>query len=48
MGGHAEGNTPVTKNEKVNTAIKETEVADSSDEDEDPFIAAEGALLKKI
>lgn len=47
VGGHAGATTPVTKNEKVNAAIKETEVVDSSD-DEDPFIAAEGTLLKKL
>jgi hypothetical protein len=47
VGGRADANTPITKNEKVNTAIKETEVVDSSDED-DPFVTAEGALLKKI
>lgn len=47
VGGHADAGTPTTKNEKVNAAIKETEVMDSSDE-EDPFIAAEGKLLKKI
>ncbi|KAH6614048.1 hypothetical protein C7974DRAFT_69606 [Boeremia exigua] len=47
VGGHTNANTPPMKNEKVNTAIKETEVMDSSDE-EDPFVAAEGTLLKKI
>ncbi|KAF2994486.1 hypothetical protein E8E13_001648 [Curvularia kusanoi] len=47
VGGHVGANTPITKNEKVNAAIKETEVVDSSD-DEDPFVAAEGMLLKKI
>jgi hypothetical protein len=47
VGGCADANTPITKNEKVNAAIKETEVVDSSDED-DPFVTAEGALLKKI
>lgn len=48
VGGHADApNAPITKIEKVNAAIKETEVVDSSD-DEDPFIAAKGTLLKKI
>jgi hypothetical protein len=47
VGGRADANTPITKNEKVNTAIKETEVLHSSDED-DLFVTAEGALLKKI
>lgn len=47
VGGHADAGTPVTKNDKVDAAIKETEVMDSSDE-EDPFVAAEGTLLKKI
>ena len=44
VGGHA----PIVKNEKDNAAIKQTEVVDSSDEDDDPFVAAEGQLLKKI
>lgn len=47
IGGHSDANLPITKNQKVNAAIKETEVVDSSD-DEDPFVAAEGNLLKKI
>ncbi|KAF3039499.1 hypothetical protein E8E12_003403 [Didymella heteroderae] len=47
VGGHSDASLSITKNEKVNTAIKETEVADSGD-DEDPFVAAEGKLLKKI
>lgn len=47
VGGHSDASLPITKNEKVNTAIKETEVVNSSD-DEDPFVAAEGKLLKKI
>lgn len=49
IGGHTQGTTaPITKNEKVNAAVKENEIGDSSDEDENPFIAAEGALLKKL
>ncbi|KAJ8117871.1 hypothetical protein OPT61_g1036 [Boeremia exigua] len=47
VGGHADVNKPITKNEKVNAAIKETEVVNSSD-DEDPFVAVEDKLLKKI
>ena len=46
-GGHSDTKLPVSKNEKVNAAIKETEIVDSSD-DEDPFVAAEGKLLKRI
>jgi hypothetical protein len=48
VGGHADSNTPIAKNEKVNAAIRETEMVDSSDEDDDPFVTAEGKLLKKI
>lgn len=47
VGGHSDAETPVSNNDKVNTAIKETEIVDSSDDD-DPFVAAEGELLKKI
>jgi hypothetical protein len=47
VGGRADVTTPIKKNEKVNAAIKETEVVDSSDED-DPFVTAEGVLLQKI
>ena len=48
VGGYANSNTPIAKNEKVNAAIRETEVVDSSDEDDDPFVAAKGKLLNKI
>lgn len=47
VGGHTDSNTPIAKIEKVDAAVKETEILDSSD-DEDPFVAAEGKLLKKI
>ncbi|KAJ4379665.1 hypothetical protein N0V86_004847 [Didymella sp. IMI 355093] len=47
VGGHSDANLPIIKNEKANAAINETEFGDSSD-DEDPFVAAEGKLLKKI
>ena len=47
VGGHVDTNTSITKNEKVDVAIKKTDVGDSSD-DEDPFVAAEEQLLKKI
>ncbi|KAF2631030.1 hypothetical protein BU25DRAFT_445987 [Macroventuria anomochaeta] len=46
VGEHADTNIPIIKNEKVNAAIKETEVVDSGG-DEDPFVAAEGKLLKR-
>ncbi|KAF1927898.1 uncharacterized protein M421DRAFT_162889 [Didymella exigua CBS 183.55] len=47
VGGHSDVSLPLTKNGKVDAAVKETEVVDSS-EDEDPFIAAEGKMLKKF
>lgn len=47
VGGHSDVNMPITKNAKVTAAIKETEVVDSS-EDEDPFVAAQAKLLKQI
>lgn len=47
VGGHSDANRPITMNQKVNAAIKETEIVDSS-EDEDSFVAAESKLLKKI
>lgn len=47
IGGHSDATLPLVKNEKVNADIKEMEVMDSS-EDEDPFVAAEGMLLKKL
>ncbi len=47
IGGHADAKNPITKNEKVNAAIKETEVVDSSD-DEESFVVGEAKLLEKI
>lgn len=48
VGGHADSNTKSVKIEKVNAVIKQTEVVDSSDEDDDPFVAAGETLLKKL
>ncbi|KAJ4312627.1 hypothetical protein N0V94_007354 [Neodidymelliopsis sp. IMI 364377] len=46
IGGHADTAAPIVRNEKVQSAIKETEI-DSSD-DEDPFITTtDGKLLDK-
>lgn len=47
VGGRADAEMLVLKNGKVDAPIKETEIVDSSD-DEDPFVAAEGKLLKKF
>ncbi|KZM25961.1 uncharacterized protein EKO05_0009097 [Ascochyta rabiei] len=48
IGGHTQTAAPIASTKKVNAAIKEKETIDSSDEDEDPFIAAEAELLKKL
>ncbi|KAJ4366042.1 hypothetical protein N0V95_000268 [Ascochyta clinopodiicola] len=48
IGGHGQTAASVAKTDKVNAAVKEKDTVDSSDEDEDPFVAAEVDLLKKI